>query len=413
MEPNIAELAARYNVSHDTAHAIFTEGHTAGRMAPRISGGYPAPKELAGRLTKTLYHTANERRMSLSALLEEMDPSDRYNEWVVDRTAPGGRRRMDAFERQLAVADIRTKPDLEAGIPAHPVERFWQSNSPASSILFPEFINRTIRAAQMDESILDLLVGVRTLIDGNRYTAFRLQWETSDLRMQRVAEGSEMRRVTIRGLQETIRLHKYGVEVDITYEAARRMSLDIFARHLQMIAQQNDLDKATQALDVLINGDGNANTAATETEITSVGGAGDGTITAGPFLKWATLFRGRYAMTTLLGQAENVVDLMLMNIGSGNMPFIQYQALANGAGSLRPRRPFLGDLTISIVDSAPTDKLVGLDPRYALEMVSEIGADLTETDKIINKQLNEVVISEVVGFAVMDPDATRVLDLEN
>lgn len=411
MEPNIAELAARHSVTPEQAQALFTEGHTAGRVAPRITGVQPKAAELAGRLSIDLYHQANQREMSFSSLLEEMDPTDdRYHDWVDDRAAPGGRRKVNAFERQLMVANIRTRPDLVNNIPAHSVERFYMSDSPASPILFPEFINRTIRATQMDESILDLLVGARTLVDGSRYTAFRLQWDTTDLRMQRMTEGAEVRRVTIRGLKETIELLKYGVEIDITYEAVRRMSLDLFARHLAMVAQQNDLDKAAMALDVIINGDGNANTAATEIDISTLGGVA-GTLDLASFLAFAARFRGRYDLTSVLGQEGPIIDLLLMPMGSANMPFIQFQAMVGGLGTTAPRRPFLTNLTTEIVDDAPTNKLVGLDPRYALEMVSEIGADLTETDKIINKQLNEVVISEVVGFAVMDPDATKILDI--
>jgi hypothetical protein len=89
---------------------------------------------------------------------------------------------------------------------------------------------------------------------------------------------------------------------------------------------------------------------------------------------------------------------------------LEFLALAN-QGNVRTRRPILSGITTEFVDSLADKTLVGLDPRYALEMVSRVGADLTETDKIIRKQLNEVVISEIVGFSVMDPAAAKVLDI--
>jgi hypothetical protein len=128
------------------------------------------------------------------------------------------------------------------------------------------------------------------------------------------------------------------------------------------------------------------------------------------FLEFASQFHGRYQMTTVLGRTSWIIKLLLMQMGSANTTFLEFLALAN-QGNVRTRRPILSGITTEFVDSLADKTLVGLDPRYALEMVSRVGADLTETDKIIRKQLNEVVISEIVGFSVMDPAAAKVLDI--
>jgi hypothetical protein len=44
-------------------------------------------------------------------------------------------------------------------------------------------------------------------------------------------------------------------------------------------------------------------------------------------------------------------------------------------------------------------------------MVSEVGSDITETQKIISSQWEEIVISEVNGFGVFLPESRRVIAL--
>jgi hypothetical protein len=45
--------------------------------------------------------------------------------------------------------------------------------------------------------------------------------------------------------------------------------------------------------------------------------------------------------------------------------------------------------------------LLGVDGRYALEMLLEAGSDIVETNKIIQNQYNQIVITENVGFDIL------------
>jgi hypothetical protein len=58
-----------------------------------------------------------------------------------------------------------------------------------------------------------------------------------------------------------------------------------------------------------------------------------------------------------------------------------------------------------------TDRMVGFMHHFAIEMVSERSASLVEVERIINKQIEGTAISQVVGFAKIDKDSTRVLDI--
>jgi hypothetical protein len=412
MDPNIQALAARLGVSYEAAQQIYNEGHTAGRAAPRISNVQPRAAEITAQLNREWYHEAQRRRMSFSALLEERDPSDQYDDWVADDTAPGGRRRMDAFERQLAICDIRTRPDVRNGIPAHTVERFYMSDSPASSMLFPEFINRTVRSALLEPSLLDELVAITTLVDGAVYQSFRITDDPAQARKQRVTETAEPRRVTITGAEEINRLYKFGVIIAGSYEVFRRMEIDLFAFHLARIAQQNDLDKAAVALDTLINGDGNAGSAATSyRHQADLAGSAASPLEFKPYIRFLAKFRMPYRATTIFGQEGPVIDLLTLSVGNSNIPLMSWSALQGGIGGVSLPRFSQVNPRVFVHDDSPASKLVAVDRARGLQLLMEVGADLTEVDKIVQKQLNEIVISDVSGFAILDPKATRILDL--
>ena len=111
------------------------------------------PKDI--KLTPRLYSEALDKRMSFSQLLETLDPSE--------RDASGNIIGLDAFERQLQRFGIVTRSIPEAGIYASLGERFFQSNTPESSVLFPEFVNRVARMAIFEPDVVDELVGEREL----------------------------------------------------------------------------------------------------------------------------------------------------------------------------------------------------------------------------------------------------------
>ena len=51
-----------------------------------------------------------------------------------------------------------------------------------------------------------------------------------------------------------------------------------------------------------------------------------------------------------------------------------------------------------ITDRVPSGKLIGLDRRYALEMV-QAGDVAVEYDKLIDRQLERAAVTSIAGFA--------------
>lgn len=358
------------------------------------------------KLSLNLYQEANEKGMTFSQFLESIDPSTKYNDG------------LDAFERQvLRVSEkltnegknpIYLKSIPEKGIWASPVSAFYQTEE--SAVLFPEFINRTAREALKESSTLKELVAITTPIDGDAYRTIYFEDAPEATQLKRVAQGAELPLAIMKTSENAIRLYKYGRQLKMTYEAARRMRIDLFAHHIQSIMLQVDVDRAAAAIDVLINGDGNNNAATNHNKTDLQGGETTDALAYKGWAKFMALFYP-HVMTTVVCNLDTLID-HLLSIEPPNVdPLKLIEQLRTGrttAGGTMAQ-PLFNDYRIVYNPEVPDDVLLGLDRRYALEMVTEIGADITETAKIIGSQWEQATISETVGFGIFLPKARATL----
>ena len=60
--------------------------------------------------------------------------------------------------------------------------------------------------------------------------------------------------------------------------------------------------------------------------------------------------------------------------------------------------------------AVPAGTIIGLDKRYALEMVSAGGVNV-EYDKLIDRQLERAAITSISGFGKICTEAAKVLEV--
>lgn len=402
-------------------------------------------------LNRSMYRDAYQRGMTLSAFLETLDPSHDLS--VADRRILG----EDAFTRQLARLDIRTQSVPELGMAAHSFDRFWDdqdgngderavlaaewlsrqyrqaarvvprgqfasrmpqldrrilsTNNPLSDVLWPAAQDGMMRYQELEPSVLSYVVGRTRGVTSEVFQAFYLTDATVEAaaRMKRVSEYGEVPPMQITGGDHSIKVKKYGRRLQASYESMRRMSMDLIAWAVQYIAAKADNDKFLTALDVIINGDGNTSTSATSTNGSTLDGAAGGALTLKMWLAWGMLWTRPHKMDVVIGTNASVLSLLLLNAGSANLPPSAI-ATANGAiGAITLARPVYGNIVAINDANATANVLYGIDSRYTLELVSEVGADIVETDRIIQRQYEEVVLTESVGFDVMTLGQNRAL----
>jgi len=384
----------------------------------------PRAQELLRQMGPGMYREAYGRGMSLSAWLEKQDPSEEYKDG------------LDAFSRLLKVAGIRTNSIPELGVWADLFEAFDGNDNTRN--LVPEWVARQWRRAATGRDVLTRgvytsqdaipgawsapyveasqaraqqiapaiplarLVAITTPINSDAYRAFYLTDTTAQMRTARVEEFTEFPRAKLTGGDNTVRLYKYGRALEASYEVLRRQRIDRIALHLARMAVQNETDKVATAIDVLVNGDGNSNTAATTYNLTTLDTATTASnLTWKAWLAFEMQFAAPYICQVALAQEAVALAVRLLNYGTANnlLPMTKFPTI----------NPDGGNVALGWTADAPANKIVGIDTRFALEHVVEIGADIQEIERWATRQVQILTMSEVEGFAVFDQKATKVL----
>ncbi|MBN2435588.1 MAG: hypothetical protein JXK07_10025 [Spirochaetes bacterium] len=287
---------------------------------------------------------------------------------------------LDAFAQQLAVRGLRL-----SGSQAALVEDFYRTND--NKVLFPEVINKAVRAGMDDNSLLagtKDLIATRTGIDGSVYQSAAVDIANSTAKLARVAESAEFPVVTIKFKDKPIKLHKTGYQIQQSYETARRMSINYFITVMKQLGRNIETEKVALLVNTLINGDGNSN------PISNV--ASENTV-----LKYRDVIQLKYAAK----------KFSLSFMISDETQAIEYECLPEFTSKNGPNMP----PAPKVAPAVPAKKIIALDQKAAIEEIFEKGGSLIEYDKVIEKQLENAVISEVVGYSIMFRDASKMLML--
>ena len=195
------------------------------------------------KLEKGMYAQSGK---SFSRVLESLDPSENYR-----GTAMEG---MDAFQRQLKRFDIRVK-----GSESDVVAKFFATWE--SAVLFPEYVARAVRQGMEETDILPQITAAETRVSGMDYRSIASTPGDEAKELKRVEEGAGIPTTSIRTQENLVKLHKRGRMLVASYEAIRFQKLDLFSVTLRQIGAYIQKMHVQDAVDVLVNGDGNANAA--------------------------------------------------------------------------------------------------------------------------------------------------------
>ncbi|HBB72431.1 MAG TPA: hypothetical protein DCZ71_07490 [Ruminococcus sp.] len=310
------------------------------------------------KLEKGLYNLSGK---SFTAALEDLDPSSAYAGTSLES--------LDAFERQLRRFNIKV-----SGQGCDRVEKFFTSTE--SAVLFPEFVTRCIRKG-FDETVLNAVCAVKTVSTESQYLGCTLD-DTAAYTV--TDEAEELPGAEIREGSTAVVLEKFGRLISASYESVRRQRLDVFGVMLRSVGVRLAAAVVKKAVAVLV--------------------ADAGTITA-QALTYADLaaLYGEFDcfdMTSVIASPEVASKIAAME------QLKDTRAAADGKIVL----PFGSELVkTSAVDD---DKVIGIDRSFALEFITS--TDLVmETDKLIDRQLDQITVSITCGFRKITPDAVKVL----
>ena len=333
------------------------------------------------KLEKGMYGRSGH---TFAQTLEELDPSEHYRGTPLEG--------MDAFQRQLKRFDIKVK-----GAGSDMVEKFFHTTE--SAVLFPEFVSRVVRQGLEEESILPAITATVTNFDGMDYRSIASIPTEEEKSLKRVEEGAQIPQTTVRTQENLVRLHKRGRMLVASYEAIRLQRLDLFSVTLRQIGAYIGRMHLQDAIDVLINGDGNGNAAQKLTVGDGSISGSSGTLSYEALVDFWSQF-DPYTMNTLLVSNDMMLAMLKLPEFQNPLTGLNFQ----GTGTLTTP---LGAKLLR-TSAMPEGTLIGLDKGYALEQIC--GSQVTvEYDKLIDRQLERAAITSISGFAKLFPEASKVL----
>ena len=335
------------------------------------------------KLEKGMYR---QEGMSFTQVLESLDPSENYRGTALEGT--------DAFQRQLKRFGIRAK-----GAGSSPVEKFFRTLD--SAVLFPEYIARTVRQGMEENDILPSIVSTTTVIDSLDYRSIYSVPTNEDKELKDVAEGDEIPTTEVKTKEHLVSLTKRGRMLVASYEAIRFQKLDLFGVMLRQIGAYIQKQQLADAVNVLVNGDGNDNAAIQYTVGTSPISGTKGTLGYDQLVEFWGQF-DPYTMNTILCSTPTMTNLLKIPELQNPMTGLNFQ----GTGKLSTPLGAQLHRTSVVADGV----IIGLDNRYALEQV-RAGDVMVEYDKLIDRQLERAAITTICGFGKICTEAAAVLNV--
>ena len=328
------------------------------------------------KLDKGLYHTSK----GFLSELESIDPSENYKGTSLEG--------LDAFERQLKRFDIKVK-----GANSDTIDKFFSTTD--SAALFPEYVSRAVRQGAEEANTLDSLVATKTNINGYDYRSIVSDMTDDAKKLVEVEEGAQIPETTISVQNNLIRLKKYGRMLSASYEALRFQKIDLFTITLRQIGAYIARTQFEDAVNTIMLGDGNI------AELSPIK-----TIDKDNGLSYAELVNlwqelSPYEMNTIIANKAMASKILLMP------EFRDANAGLNFHGTGKMMTPLGAKLIVSDVLG---NDVIGIDKNYALEFITAGGVQ-TEFDKLIDRQLERVAITQISGFSRIFADAATCISL--
>ena len=335
------------------------------------------------RLEKGMYRQAG---MNFTQVLESLDPTENYRGTALEKT--------DAFQRQLKRFGIKVN-----GKDSSTVEKFFRSMD--SAVLFPEYVARAVRAGMDENNILNQITATTTVIDAMDYRSICAEKGEESMENNAVAEGAEIPATHIRTRENLIRLKKRGRMLVASYEAVRFQKLDLFSVMLRQIGSYIQKMQIADALDVLVNGDGNGNAAVQYQVGTNPISGNAGSLNYDQLVEFWGEF-DPYTMNGMLMNSGMMTRMLKIPELQNPLTGLNFQ----GTGVLGTPLGAKLHRTSAVAE----DMIIGIDSRFALEQVLA-GDVLVEYDKLIDRQLERAAITSISGFGKICDGAVKVLNV--
>lgn len=261
-------------------------------------------------------------------------------------------------------------------------------------VLVPEIMANKIYAGLLMDSLVPKFIATETVIrNGYDYKKLYINDTEQERQTSIITPGGDIGETQIGVAQKSIQMRKFGTYLTITYETLEWQRLNVWGICLERIGKQIQIDETDDMFYTIVNGDGNTSTSAG----TTVQTAASGTIANVDVIGWATGLPAPYKLNVFAGKKALIQEYIATLVGMNN-PFSAY------ATGIDLPQHYEWDRSI-----ITTDYFIGVDSRYGVEHLTS-GGIMTESEKIIRRQINGTAITYWAGFGIIDNQATAIFD---
>ena len=361
------------------------------------------PENAQVKVTSEDILQASAKNMTLSAYLNEREKN---NEAL---KATG----LDAFDAALLSQGIIVRGNEKMNIQSSTMEKFFTTSE--SRLLFPEFMVRTIKESIFAQPITQYLVGETQTITGDTMRQPVLDLKGAGLglknrkalKKRRVAEAANIPVASLKLAETAISIYKYGLGTKASYEVLRRMTIDMFRKHVELIGQFAAYDEVEDIIDIIIKGDGNNNPAPVYKRSELNPNGETGVMDDISLLKFLIKLYPINIDTVVVGEdlfiqiTSTLSDTSVMNGITPYIPFEMPQGIFKGLTVIyNPETPKSSD---------GKEQIIGLNRSMAIRKIIEQNSMIQESQRFANDQTQALYMTENAGFGKIYDEASAVL----
>lgn len=265
--------------------------------------------------------------------------------------------------------------------------------------LFPAWVETTLREDLYGTDYLPYLVNTRIGIDGNTVQSptLNLLSDTNKkaLYKARIAEGADIPTGKITIGAQAITLWKRGRAIELTYEAARRMRIELFQRQMRAIASDLAHQEIEFAADVLVNGDGNTDSAATQLGTTSKANTIEANDIIDALIEYS--FKNHFNADTMVVPKKYLKEIAGMMFDSQLRPGASMNLSFNIPQISNNNLTVIG---VEDMKVKTKEAFVLLNRDLTLVRYEENGSNIQEMDNFIRNQTRLMTLTENSGYAI-------------
>lgn len=331
---------------------------------------------------------------------------------------------LDGYETSKMYLGLPTKEDYSKGVVLQAAADSFAAYRGVRA-LFPEVIDDVVqwKYKQTDFETPDDLIAQSRTINGTELITTVVQDTEQDYeRYGMIAEGARIPVWSIKASDQSVKIFKFGVGLEWTYEFARRASLDLITPYVMRAETATKRAQAATAYGLMVNGDPvhaaatvrNASAVASGNNL-AVTGVGAGRINWEVLTAWLVeRAKAGSPIDTIAGNWDTYLQwrLMFAKPIANNGPTTVEQLGAAGVqfAQANPRLDF--NINFALVSGAAPNQLLGFSKSDTLEELIENGSDIEESEKVMKNQRVNLYHTRNAGYRLIFSDTRQILNLD-